>query len=165
MWFSLKGVPAVVTIGRDSLWSEIAELAAVRGALLHFHLSYDQDTTEQGKLLRKQLWVNLASFRTLTATVNAATPASGPEASAPASGGSVIWQDFYRGSSGREGGYVPHSAVRLAEAGAGEEILYATQTMPRFNTQFDRMTQKTNPQMRAWYVAGARAIYYEEDVR
>mgnify|MGYP005837851713 CR=1 FL=1 len=31
MWFDVLGVPAVVTVGRDALWSELAELAAVRG--------------------------------------------------------------------------------------------------------------------------------------
>ena len=39
MWFRVKGVPAVVTIGRDGLWSEIAELAAVAGAQVHIHLA------------------------------------------------------------------------------------------------------------------------------
>ncbi len=31
MWFRVKGVPAVVTIGSDARWNEIGELAAVRG--------------------------------------------------------------------------------------------------------------------------------------
>ncbi len=30
MWFEIKGVPCVMTIGRDALWSEIAEMAAWR---------------------------------------------------------------------------------------------------------------------------------------
>ncbi len=39
MWFRVKGVPAVVTIGRDGLWTELAELAAVAGAQVHIHLA------------------------------------------------------------------------------------------------------------------------------
>ena len=150
MWFEVKGVPAVVTLGQDALWSEIAELAATRGASLHLHLAHDLDDSPKGRLLRKQLWVNLASYRTLTVTVNAASPASG---------GSAIWQDFYRGSAGKAGGYIPHSAVALAEAGNGEQLLLATDKILPFNSQYDRMTQRSNPQMAPWYIAGAQAIY------
>jgi len=56
MWFRVNGVPSVVTIGRrEALWSEIAEMAAVRGAQMHFHLSCDTDTTTQAALLRRQI--------------------------------------------------------------------------------------------------------------
>ena len=48
MWFKVKGVPAVVTIGSDARWNEIAELAAVRGAQLLLNLSYDEDTLRGG---------------------------------------------------------------------------------------------------------------------
>lgn len=41
MWFRVKGVPAVVTMGRDGLWSELSELAAVAGAQIHVHLDHD----------------------------------------------------------------------------------------------------------------------------
>jgi D-alanyl-D-alanine dipeptidase len=150
MWFEVRGVPAVVTVGGDALWSEIAELAAVRGASLHLHLAHDLDDSGRGRLLRKQLWVNLASYRTLTVTVNAASPASG---------GSAIWQDFYRGSAGRAGGYLPHAAVPLVEASRGEQLICATQGMLPHNSQYERMTQRSNRQMGPWYAAGAQAIY------
>ncbi|MCI0463951.1 MAG: carbon-nitrogen hydrolase family protein [Gemmataceae bacterium] len=158
LWFEIKGVPAVVTIGRDALWSEIAELAAVRGAQVHLHLGYDRDTSAAGTLRRRQLWVNLASYRTFTATVNAASPAGLPQPSATANGGSVLWEDFHRAASGPAGGYAPHSAVRLAEAGMEEEILSATQEIPKTNPHLERVTGKTNPQMKPWYLAGARAL-------
>jgi predicted amidohydrolase len=158
LWLRIKGVPAVPTIGRDALWSEIAELAAVRGAQLHFHLCYDRDTSKAGTLLRHQLWVNLASFRTFTATVNAAAPAGLVQPSGAANGGSILWEDFHRAHSGKAGGYAPHSAVRLAAAGAGEEILIATQEIPPTNPHFGLLTGKTNPQMKPWYEAGARVI-------
>ena len=41
MWFEVRGVPAVVTVGRDVLWNEIAELAAIGGAQIHCHLAND----------------------------------------------------------------------------------------------------------------------------
>lgn len=149
MWFDVKGKPAVVTIGQDALWNEIAELAAVRGAQLHFHLCYDGDTSEEGLRRRKQLWANVACFRTLTATVNAASPASG---------GSTIWQDYYRGQPPVGGGFTPHWPVRLVDTGAGEAILYATLAIPRVNHQYAWMTDRSNPQMRSWYLIGADVI-------
>jgi predicted amidohydrolase len=149
MWFRIRGVPAVVTVGRDGLWSEIAELAAVRGAQVHLHLANGRDGRPP---FRQQVWANLASFRTFTATVNAA---------APADGGSALWEDFRRTKAGPEGGFFPHSAVRLAEAGAGEELLTATQTVFETNAHLDRLTRTTYPQMRAWYLTGAKAIAAE----
>lgn len=90
LWFEVRGVPTVVTVGQDALWSEIAELAAVRGAQVHLHLAYDRDSSAAGTLRRRQLWANLASFRTLTATVNAADPAVLSRPSARANGSSAL---------------------------------------------------------------------------
>jgi predicted amidohydrolase len=159
MWFTIKGVPCVVTIGRDALWSEIAEMAAWRGAQVHLHLAYDRDTTPEADLCRQQIWANLASFRTFTATVNAASPERLRSPSSPASGGSVIWDDYHRSSSGKAGGYAPHSAVRLIDATHEQTILYATQKVPETNPQFKILTDKTNRPMTAWYATGASAIY------
>jgi hypothetical protein len=142
------------------LWSEIAEMAALRGAQIHLHLAYDQQTSVDAQLLRQQLWVNLASFDTFTATVNAATPDGLASRSAPAAGGSIIWEDFHRTKAGAEGGYFPHSAVPLVKAGRNETILYATQRVAKTNPQFGRMIAPSrNPQMAPWYSAGAQAIY------
>ncbi len=161
MWLHIKGVPAVVTVGRDALWSEIAELAALRGAQVHLHLAYDRQTSPAADLRRKQQWVNLASFRTFTATVNAASPRAIPNPSSPASGGSTIWDDFHRGQNRKLGGYGPYSAVPVAQAGQDETILYATQTIPATNPQFRILTEKTNPQMTPWYATGAAGIFSE----
>jgi predicted amidohydrolase len=161
MWFDVKGVPCVMSVGHDALWSEMAEMAACRGAQVHLHLAYDRDTSPAGRLKRDQLWVNLASFRTFTATVNAASPAGLAEPSEPASGGSAIWDDYHRASSGQAGGYVPHSAVRLARAKETETILYATQRVQKTNPQFGILTEKTNAPMTHWYATGAQAIYAE----
>jgi hypothetical protein len=154
----------VVTIGRDALWSEIAEMAAWRGAQVHLHLAYASDASADAALRRQQIWANLASFRTFTATVNAASNAGLKDPSAPASGGSVIWDDYHRASSGKAGGYAPHSAVRLAEATGQPTILYASQKTLAKNPQFQIMTANTNKPMTAWYVAGANAIAADEPI-
>jgi len=146
MWFRVNGVPSVVTIGRrEALWSEIAEMAAVRGAQMHFHLSYETDTTTQSALLRRQLWANLASFWTFTATVNA-------------TGGSTIWEDFRRSRKRTPTGYGSYCAVAVARAGNGEQIIYATQIVSPTNPHFGNLTGKTNPQMKDWYEMGAHVI-------
>jgi predicted amidohydrolase len=160
MWCRIKGVPCVVTIGHEALWSEIAEMAALRGAQLHLHLAYDQDITPEGQLRRRQLWANLASFRTFTATVNAASPAGLSAPSAPAAGGSVIWDDLHRHNKRkRPVGYWPYSAERRAEAEHSPTILYATETVMKTNPQFQILTDKTNPQMTPWYAKGAEVIH------
>jgi len=159
MWFEIRGVPCVVTIGRDALWSEIAELAALRGVQIHLHLSYDRDTSPTAELRRRQLWVNLASYRTFTATVNAASPRALPHPSSDAGGGSTLWDDFHRGANRKTGGYGPYCAVPLAEAQRDETLIVASQTIPKSNPQFRTLTQKTNPQMAPWYVTGAKASF------
>jgi predicted amidohydrolase len=160
MWFELDGVPAVVTIGRDALWSELAEMAAWRGALVHVHLAHATDRTPQGRLVQRQLWANLASFRTFTVTVNAAS-GEVAEPSHPASGGSAIWEDFHRGAGKRAGGFAPHSAVRLAEAGEGPALLVATQSVPRQNPLYRIVAERGHGAMAAWYACGAAVIFDE----
>jgi predicted amidohydrolase len=156
MWFQLRGIPAVVTLGRrEGLWNEIAELAAVRGAQLHVHLEYDPDTTPAAGLLRKQIWVNLADYRTLTATANAASPAHLPRPSADASGGSVIWEDSRRH---RGLGYHPYSPLVVAEAGSAPQVICATHTLSATNLYYERVVRVHNQQMEPWYELGAQII-------
>jgi hypothetical protein len=160
MWFDLDGVPAVVTIGRDALWSELAEMAAWRGALVHVHLAYATEASPEGRLVQRQLWANLASFRTFTVTVNAAR-GEVVDASLPGSGGSALWEDFHRGAGKRAGGFAPHSAVRLAEAGEGPALLVAAQEVPEQNPLYRIVAEKGHGGMAAWYASGAAAIFRE----
>jgi hypothetical protein len=45
-----------------------------------------------------------------------------------------------------------------------EAVIHATQKVPRVNSQFERMTERSNPQMRPWYSLGAQAIHDQVDV-
>ena len=160
MWFRIKGVPSVVSIGGDAVWSEIAELAAVAGAQMHFHISYDRDTSEEATLRRTQLWVNLASYRTLTLTVNAASPTTTRSPSAGANGGSAIWGDIVIEREKPRTDidlFSPYSADRLVKAGIDEQIIYATERVSKENPHI-KMVQRKNPQMASWYAAGARIM-------
>jgi predicted amidohydrolase len=150
MWFRVRGVPAVVTIGRDGLWSELAELAAVAGAEVHIHLAAEPMSQQ---LL--QVWSNLASYATFTATVNS-------------QGGSVLWDDLRtmeeRRAEVKEGGnqdvggvavFSPFSANLVVRAGDGDRVIYATRTVSRRNPYHPRRTTAMNPEMGWWYEQGA----------
>jgi len=156
MWFWLKGAPAVVTIGaREALWSEIAELAAMRGAQINFHLSYGKEEP----LARRQIGANMASFSLLTAMVNAASPEQLDRPSAPANGGTIIWEDFRRNRLRTPMGFGYYAAQPLAEAaGESAQIVFAECKVNAANRRFKQMTDKTNPQMQDWYEMGARVV-------
>lgn len=131
MWFQLKGVHSIVTIGEDSKWAEIADLAANRGMYLHFHISYSADTSADEAILRRQQNLLMLTYAQYGAVVNAADPAGSPDPSSPASGISVIVS--------REGGhnrpapddlehYLPYQTSVVKSAGSGETMIYATRT-------------------------------------
>jgi predicted amidohydrolase len=156
MWFRVKGVPAVVTIGRDALWTELAELAAVAGAQIHVHL--DHDSADTPDLRRLQVWSNLASYLTFTATVNVA--------------GSTIWDDLRgleetraevrglpRPDTGPVEVYSPFSANIVVRATHAAQLIVATRTIPKLNPHHPRRTTAFNPQMEAWYGIGAESLH------
>jgi predicted amidohydrolase len=160
MWFRVKGVPAVVTIGHDGLWSEVAELTALAGAHLHVHITNETGSGRDASLRRLQIWANLASWGTFTATANAAAPAGG--------GGSAIWEDLHRREETalakdgkmREGHqrmaiYSPFCANCLIRAGEREQIVSAVE---RMNLRTLHHSMSKNPQMAAWYTLGARIV-------
>jgi predicted amidohydrolase len=157
MWFRIKGVPAVVTIGRDALWTELAELAAVAGAQVHIHLDADPATDADAALRRLQVWSNLASYHTLTVTANVV--------------GSMIWDDLrslderraeVRGLPRPDADavevYSPFSANLVVRAGASEQIITATRQVDSKNRYHPSRTSAFNPQMDAWYRIGAAII-------
>ena len=155
MWFRVKGVPAVVTVGRDGLWSELAELAAAAGAQIHVHLDHDR-ATGPAALQRRQVWANLASFQTFTATVNVF--------------GACLWDDLRApeerrapiGSQLPESGdvevYSQYSANLIAHAKSAGELIVATRRVNTANTYHTRTIARKNPQMDAWFRLGAASL-------
>jgi len=161
LWFQVKGVPAIVTVGSDARWNEIGELAALRGAQLLFNLSYDENVSDDGTLRRTQFWVQLASFCMFSATVNAADAHDLARPSAPANGGSAIWEDFHghrKTPTGRVEVFSQYSAGRVVSAGRREQIVYARRTMPQQNAYFRRLVAGRYPHLEPWYHLGARRI-------
>jgi hypothetical protein len=157
MWFEVRGVPAIVTIGDDALWTELAELAAINGARIQVHLDCDADTGPAADLRRRQIWSNLVSYHTLSATVNFV--------------GSALWDDLrdieerraeVKGTPRPDTGLVevfsPFSANLVASAGTGPELLVATRHVSPVNPHYPGRTAHFNPQMDAWYRLGAASI-------
>jgi len=161
MWFKVKGVPAIITIGSDARWNEIGELAAVRGTQLLFNLSYDEDVSEAATLRRRQFWVQLGSFCTFSATINAADAHDLARPSALTNGGSAIWEDFNghrKNPAGAVEVFSQYSACRVVSAGPRETILYAKRVMPKLNPYFARLVARRYPHLEPWYHLGARII-------
>jgi hypothetical protein len=115
-----------------------------------------------------QVWANLASFKTFSPTVNAASPARLKNPSAPADGGSAIWDDLNGHGEIRKALdtmqpnpdpavkiFSPWSANCVVKAGDGDEIIYATR---RVNARNAYRQPMFNPQMRPWYDFGADLI-------
>jgi len=161
MWFRVKGVPAVVTVGGDALWSELAELAAVAGAQIHVHLDHDPAHDVEAALRRLQVGSNLASFHTFSAMANVV--------------GSAIWDDLrddderraeVRGlphpDTGPVGVYSPFSANLVVRAGTGPQLITATRHVGSMNRYHPVSTSNFNPQMDAWYRLGAALIHPDQ---
>ncbi|UCF17161.1 MAG: hypothetical protein JSW59_06815, partial [Phycisphaerales bacterium] len=136
MWFNVKGVHAIVTIGDDADWVEIADLAANRGMYLHFHLSYQADALAEGATLRKQRNLLMLSYAKYGVVVNAANPSRLPNPSWPGHGMSMIVS--------REGGhdqaspagleyYLPYQTSIVCSAGTEETMISASRKTARTN--------------------------------
>ncbi len=170
MWFRVKGVPAVVSVDRDALWTEFSELAAVAGARIHVHLEHDPircegpggkslatSATADGDLRRLQVWSNLASYLTFTATVNVTA--------------SALWDDLRgmeetraevrglpRPDTGPVEVYSPFSANLVVRAKDPTDLLVATRHISGPNPYHPSRTASFNPQMDPWYRLGAELI-------
>ncbi len=158
MWFSVKGVPAVVTIGREALWNEIAELAAVAGARLHVNLAREPVSGSAAVLRRRQTGAALSTFMTLTVMANAG-------------GYSAIWDDLSareetraevrdlpRPSPGAVRIFSAFSANLVVEAEDAPGMISATRRVPGKNTHYPQRTANYHPALASWYVRGAEIL-------
>jgi len=158
MWFTVKGVHAIVTIGDDADWVEIADLAANRGMYLHFHISYQSDASADEAVVRKQRNLLMLRYAKYGAVVNAADPSDLPNPSSAAGGASMIVS--------RQGGheqpapagieyYLPYQTSIVKSAAAAETIVCATRRTARRNDldldrHFRNRNRRSRPQP-GWY--------------
>lgn len=163
MWFDVKGIPAIVTIGDDADWIEIGDLAACRGMSLHFHLTNDADGASNTAVLRKQRNLLALSYAQVGAVANVAGPGGGGE--------SMIVS--------RVGGhnqpapadleyYLPYQTSVIASGKTGESLLFATRQVAAKNP-LDWDTHGRNRSRRyrkqgwdEWIKQGMRLVRPEE---
>ena len=172
MWFGLKGVRAIVTIGDDANWVEIGDLAASRGMYLHFHITYEAYSSADEAILGKQRNLLMLMYAKYGALVNAANASRLPNASASAGGMSMIVS--------REGGhdrpapsgleyYLPYQTSIVKSAGPAETMIVATRkTTARNDLDLTKNWRNRNRKARAqdgwyeWIKKGASLI--EKDI-
>jgi len=168
MWFDLKGVQSIVTVGDDADWVEIADLAANRGMCLHFHISYRPAASADAAVMNKQRDLLFLRYAQYGAAVNAADPTGLAHPSAPAGGGSLIVC--------REGGhnkrapaglqyYLPYQTSVVQFAATGEDMLCAAkQAGPTNSMDLRRYWRNRNRKARQqsgwydWIQRGARLV-------
>ena len=158
MWFTVKGVHSIVTIGDDADWIEIADLAANRGMYLHFHISYEADASAELFTLRQQRNLLMLRYAKYGAVVNAADPSELSNPSSPAHGVSMIVS--------REGGheqpapagieyYLPYQTSVIKSAGSAEIMICATRRTARRNDldldRHHRNRSRKSRSQRGWY--------------
>lgn len=164
MRFRIKGVPATVTLGREILWSELAELSAFSGVQLLFHLAYIRPEDGWTSLTWQQIQIGYASFLTFTTVVNAAR-SSDP----PAIGGTAIWDDLrgreeIRAALGRASLplaaepvelFTHWGANRVRQLGGEPGLIHARRTVNRKNPlPYPRYNRRMIP----WYERGAELL-------
>jgi predicted amidohydrolase len=172
MWFSLKGVPSIITVGDDANWVEIGDLAANRGMYLHFHISYESDASSEQATLRKQRNLLALRYARYGAVVNAADPSGLKNPSEPAGGMSMLVS--------REGGhnqpapkgieyYLPYQTSIVKSTGTAPAMIVAMRrTSTANNMDLTRFWRNRNrrqggqPARLDWISNGAALIGLDE---
>ncbi len=152
MWFQVNGVWSFLTIGDDALWTELAELAALRGARLHCHLSFRHGRNQAEALRDDQVLANLASFRTLTVV-------GGPLHSSPLGSreyyflgsGSAIWDDLEAGN---------WCAVKIQSGRPWDRVFTSPRVVPGPSNPLRQSGYwlTTTPRYKPWMMAGVAAM-------
>lgn len=158
MWFQLKGVHAIVTMGEDAHFVEIGDLAASRGMVLHFHITHEACSSVEEATLFKQKHLLMLMYAGFGAVVNAAGTFDTSNPGSSAGGMSMIVS--------REGGhnkpapkgleyYLPYQISIVKSAGSAETMIVATRkTSARNNMDLIAHWRNRNRRKRAqsgWY--------------
>lgn len=172
MWFELKGVQSIVTIGGDARWVELGDLAANRGMYLHFHISYEADSSADTAVLRKQRNLLMLMYAKYGAVVNPAHPSGLSNPSSSAGGLSMIVSREGGHNKPRPGGleyYLPYQTSIIKSAGLEETMIYATRkTVARNDMELTKYWRNRNRKARIqsswyeWIKKGVRLI--EKDI-
>ncbi len=128
MWFELRGVHSIVTVGNDANMVEIADLAASRGMYLHFHITNETYSSIEQAELGKQRNLLMLMYAKYGAVVNPAVRDDAEKSNPLAGGMSMIVS--------REGGhnkpapagleyYLPYQTSIVKSADSAETMIVA----------------------------------------
>lgn len=158
IWFELKGVRSIVTIGNDANMVEIGDLAANRGMYMHFHITYEACSSAEEVTLFKQKHLLMLMYAKYGAVVNATDASSLSNPSSSAGGMSMIVS--------REGGhnksapsgleyYLPYQTSIARSAGSAETMVFATRKTSTRNDMdliaYWRNRNRRNRAQSGWY--------------
>jgi len=157
LWFKVKGVYSIVTIGEDANMIEIPDLASFRGMNLHFHISNEYYSSDDESIIQTQKNITMLQYANFGGFVNAVIPSTPKDTDTITGGGSMIVC--------REGGhnipapadvvyYLPYATSVVEKAGPGEGIMYATRKInndyPRNLIHSWRYSHRKNREQKGW---------------
>lgn len=158
MWFELKGVHSIVTIGDDVNMIEIGDLAANQGMYLHFHITYETCSSPEEVTLFKQKHLLMLMYAKYGAVVNAADASSLSNPSVPAGGLSMIVSREGGHNKPAPGGleyYLPYQTSIAKSAGSAESMIFATRKTSARNDMdlisYWRNQNRKNRAQSGWY--------------
>jgi predicted amidohydrolase len=158
MWFELKGVHSIVTIGEDVNMIEIGDLAANRGMYLHFHITYKTCSSPEEITLFKQKNLLMLMYAKYGAMVNAADTSGLSNPSPPSGGMSMIVSREGGHNKPAPGGleyYLPYQTSIAKGAGSAETMIFATRkTLARNDMDlvaYWRNRNRKNRTQSGWY--------------
>jgi predicted amidohydrolase len=154
MWFELKGVHSIVTIGDDANWVEIADLAASRGMYLHFHITSETYASADNAILAKQRNLLMLMYAKYGAVVNAAAPT---DMSNTGGMSMIVSREGGHNKSAPNGleYYLPYQTSIVKSAGPTETMIFAVRrTSARNDMDLIRYWRNRNRKSReqsGWY--------------
>lgn len=154
MWFELKGVHSIVTIGDDANWVEIADLAASRGMYLHFHITSETYASADDAILAKQRNLLMLMYAKYGAVVNAAAPT---DMSNTGGMSMIVSREGGHNKSAPNGleYYLPYQTSIVKSAGSTERMIFAVRKTSARNDmdliKYWRNRNRKSREQSGWY--------------
>lgn len=156
MLFSLKGIPALLLVEDDILWTELIELAAVRGVQILLHLERTQETNPDLRQRQLQIWATAASFGMFSAMADV-NQASLWEDLNPRPERRAVIEDRAPPVSFPLEMYSPFSA-NLIQCTNQKDVIVAKRKVPSGYSYFqDRVARY--PMLKAWLQSGSQQVF------
>ena len=158
MIFTLKGIPVIVVMENDVLWTEVIELAAVYGVRILVHLDYSEDFREERLERQLQVWATAASYGMFSVMASNRLAAIWEDLNPRVERRAVIDRRPLTPAPDVE--ILSPFSANLIRSTREQEVILASRTISPSPTYFqDRVARY--PALRAWLLWGARALFPE----